>query len=271
MTRARQAHSTRIHRLCTGFTLVEILVALGVLAVIIAMLIPAIVATRRSGLRSQSLVQCKGIAMGLFAYANDYSDLPPAIFRPQVQFLNVDPAQEWTDGVVTRRGFWFTNSYSYPAALRPFAPGLNTISPRTPDEVIKQLPPGVTNHYLLTETLYAAPALFTLSAPVPSLLKPQEISKVTYPSRKGLLQQVEVYFEPKARDDSSPNGVRSHWASTNVLGAIAWADASASMEYQGLLQPGISNPYDPLWFDSGGFSTPIPILRTREGIFGVDR
>lgn len=61
-----------------GFTLVELLVVIGIIAVLIALFLPARRTAREAARRSQCANNLKQIAVGLCNYADVYHALPPA-------------------------------------------------------------------------------------------------------------------------------------------------------------------------------------------------
>lgn len=65
----------------SGFTLIELLVVISIIALLIAILLPALGAARKSAQRMQSLSNCKQIAMATMAFMADEKEgrLPPRI------------------------------------------------------------------------------------------------------------------------------------------------------------------------------------------------
>jgi type II secretory pathway pseudopilin PulG len=62
----------------TGLTMVEILVVVGIIALLTGMLIPAISMVRRTAKEAKQKVQFTAIELGLAAFKNDYGDYPPS-------------------------------------------------------------------------------------------------------------------------------------------------------------------------------------------------
>ena len=62
-----------------GFTLIELLVAIAVIAILIAMLVPAIQKARESAARTQVLNNLKQVALATQGANEVYRKLPPAV------------------------------------------------------------------------------------------------------------------------------------------------------------------------------------------------
>ena len=61
-----------------GFTLVELLVVIGIVAVLLALLLPAVARARQSAMRSACMSNLRQIGAGLIAYATDHKGWFPA-------------------------------------------------------------------------------------------------------------------------------------------------------------------------------------------------
>ena len=62
----------------TGFTMVELLVVLGIIALLIGLLLPALSAVRNVAKETKQKAQFTAIELALIAFKNDYGDYPPS-------------------------------------------------------------------------------------------------------------------------------------------------------------------------------------------------
>jgi prepilin-type N-terminal cleavage/methylation domain-containing protein/prepilin-type processing-associated H-X9-DG protein len=76
-----------------GFTLIELLVVLGIIAVLVAMLLPALRRAREDALRVQCASNLRQIGMGLELYDQQYKRLPGGDTIRGVLFLKLDDHQ----------------------------------------------------------------------------------------------------------------------------------------------------------------------------------
>jgi prepilin-type N-terminal cleavage/methylation domain-containing protein len=63
----------------SAFTLVELLAVLGIIAILVALLIPALTMVRKMAKETQQKAQITTIELALTAFKNDYGDYPPSI------------------------------------------------------------------------------------------------------------------------------------------------------------------------------------------------
>lgn len=72
----------------SGFTLVELLVVIGVIAILAAILFPAFARSRRSALRTQCASNIHQIGLALQAYTQDWEERYPAAYCPDAYYYH---------------------------------------------------------------------------------------------------------------------------------------------------------------------------------------
>src|SRR5881392_1738822 len=71
-------------RVVQAFTLVELLVVIGIIAVLIGLLLPALTKAREQSNRTACLANLRSLAQGMLLYANDSRDWLPNGNPPRV-------------------------------------------------------------------------------------------------------------------------------------------------------------------------------------------
>ncbi len=88
---ALQKDTSSFRRLLHGFTLVELLVVIGIISVLIAILLPALTKARAAALKVQCLSNVRQIVLGYRSYALDWKDRIPYYRAPLLHYAyNLD-------------------------------------------------------------------------------------------------------------------------------------------------------------------------------------
>ena len=94
-------HALRVTRRSLGFTLIELLVVISIIALLIALLLPALGGAREAAESTRCLVNLKQMALGMTYYANDFNEyMIPAQMRRD-RDPNV-PNEFWSTLMVNR-------------------------------------------------------------------------------------------------------------------------------------------------------------------------
>ena len=102
----------RIGRGIAGFTLVELLVVIGIIALLIAILLPALNGARRNARDVQCASNIRQLSTALVNYAQEWKGkFPPNVNAGGLDGVNPAVAQEWYD--VDRLGKYLPNAITY--------------------------------------------------------------------------------------------------------------------------------------------------------------
>ncbi len=108
----------------TGFTLVELLTVLAIIALLVGLLIPSLTMIRNTAKKAKQKAQLTEIGLALTAFRNDYGDYPPSSWLPPGDYCG---AQKLAEALLGRDLLGFhpksdwtaTNPIFYPPAPIP--------------------------------------------------------------------------------------------------------------------------------------------------------
>ncbi|MBX3393818.1 MAG: type II secretion system protein [Phycisphaerae bacterium] len=122
-TSEREAYSVSSRR--RGFTLLELLVVIGILAVVVSILLPALSSARRSGMRAACGARLRELGRALVMYANDHDDRAIPLAYTDMAVIGSGPAVYWwgtneSGAVDHERGFTWPYLQTIPSPSSVF-------------------------------------------------------------------------------------------------------------------------------------------------------
>lgn len=176
-----------------GFTLVELLVVVAVVAVLLGLALPVIRGARQSAGAGASLSNLRGIGIVVELYTQRHAGVYPFHGPDTYLPFGISPPDERQRTLATIGDVW-SLSYLWPAKMHEVAPWrdhyrswlnagretLHSDSPWREDLVVS---------YRYTCSFFASPETWTEGPPLPAeeLIKPVSISDVRFPALKALM------------------------------------------------------------------------------------
>lgn len=271
-------------RASRAFTLVELMVAVSVIALLIAITLPALAGARIEARKTQSTVNARTIASVFHQYADlkghypfvragerpegmpaDGPTLPPGIIA----------VRWWPEGVILAQGSHWGHARVWPGIVSTVAPWpehyATWVSPGRSTELpdLEAIAVGGGSggawasspinavSYQYSNSFVARPAVWQSGSEqvlAENMLGPVRPSEVAHPANKVMLYDAELAYLRR-----SPKVVNGHW---QAPAAMAFADGHAALHDPTEAAPGFANPLN------GGDNRTLH--NTPEGILGRD-
>lgn len=170
-----------------GFTLIEMLVSMGVISVLMAISLPALLGARNQAKRIELLANQRESLLLIFGYAHDHDDKFPSFGVERTAIASLT----WRGEVVVD-DWWSQVEYWGLYLQNRGYDGWVTVGPRAWPTVFDTITcagcgQGKSEH-LLTAAAWGDPRLFVPDGPDDTQMHVvQSLTRVTYPSDKGLL------------------------------------------------------------------------------------
>ncbi len=257
MTMTQRSNGTNYVDVRPGWTLVETLVAIGVIGVLISIIVPALMGARAAGGQAVSLSNCRQIAQSIDSYAQTKADRYP-VMRADVfyQGTPADPRAGLaiSDPVMAR---WHTRHHWWAVMADVIDPAKNWqtwVSPGSNATAENLALPD----YYFSNSFVGAPALWRPNYQLgdDSVLRDVRRAEVRFPSRKAMIWDAAMRYLPR------PERVAGRIASIPM--PIGFADMHAETKPFADAKPPHPNPLNNEgWADA-------PLHNTPEGVEGYD-
>jgi prepilin-type N-terminal cleavage/methylation domain-containing protein len=234
----------------SGFTLVELLVGLGVIAVLAALSVPVLSSVRMESKRTKSLTNIRTLGTVIQAYCEGNREYFP---RPEQERW-----YETVDGARLKAPFWQAQC-TWVAIARDYMPreGYKQLV-RCPDSLESSGKAFPYTSYLYSWSFLSRPEVWRDEPIESSFTQAVKVADVSYPSRKALLWD----------DDAGYLGRRRHFVGSDLAAPVPvqFVDGSARV-----LKPSDATaPVVNVWAPSQHPSYVRRLLCTRDGVYGFD-
>ncbi len=251
-----------------AWTVIELLVVIGIVSVLLAITIPTLRGVRRQGDATQCLTHLRSCATAVTLYTKDFRDVFPYFGDPSAHpsFRNGGVgcsffAQAFHWPLVVSP--YLTSERVSPVQLCPQSPAAIAIYKEHDSTFLEQYPPNYvfTSDYSLSYTTFTRPEFWEtddVSWNQTSLMRSVSVHEAIFPSSKGVMLETTAFH---ARD-GTPYGQAADMSidspgTARVRFHVAFCDGSTRALAKSSLASGI-----------GKHRTPV--MKTRHGIRGID-
>lgn len=229
-----------------GFTLVELLVTIAVVAVLIAITIPALASARRSAKQTKHLSNTRQLLVSIAAYASESNEHFPAFLSSSGEDRD-EFGRPLPLTTVPAQSYLVRNTLRWTHVLYELGYDLPTEDALGPPD---DLNPIRRSHYLLTGAAFADPDVFVDDPAVQqSQLRVQTVTRTRFPAAKGYLLATHPDVLSEDREEPDPL-------------YVGLGDGSASKKLP--LPEALPDP------NGNAIGMTWPIIWTRHGLDGRD-
>lgn len=248
----------RSHDRNRGFTIVELLVSIGIIGVLFSLSLPALLGAKVRASELRSLANARSIASDMHAYADIKGTYPFVKIEPGGTASVPTPAPPGYTAMTILSDVW-SLSWAWPGLVAEVAPWeehwATWVSPGRDPALPALGDPILPSSYRYSTSFVASPALWSGSATAdPSLTAPTRPADVAHPANKVLVWDGELAYLPKR-----PVFVEGHF---NHLIPMGFADGHAAVHNPLDATPGVPNP---LFFEDSS-----RLNNTPNGVLGRD-